>query len=446
MKNILRNIAFLLLTVTSIFVTKSCVVAPKPFTGLAPGEWRVILQLEDKSKPLNNKSARLDADPYTKIEEVSKGELPFTFEVIYETKEKFYLNIINGEEKIRVDDIRIGRSKRSQHDTFWINLPVYGSYLRGEFQCNVMQGKWVVPSKENYEIPFVARHGQNHRFTSMLRTPMTDISGKWAVVFGTDAEPKENAIGEFVQKGNHVSGTFLTETGDYRYLDGTIQGEKLYLSCFDGAHAFLFEAKISEDSTMIGSFRSGHKYKTIWTAKKDNNAQLRNANSITKVTGKSDLNFSFANPEGKQISLQNADYQGKVKLVQVMGTWCPNCKDESNFLAEYIKNNASKAVTAVGLSFERSKDIALANQKLAAYKKEMNIPYELVLAGAADKKEASKVLPMIDEVSAFPTLLIVDKKNKIRRIHTGFSGPATSEYAAFKAEFDTFVNELINEK
>ena len=36
----------------------------------------------------------------------------------------------------------------------------------------------------------------------------------------------------------------MTETGDYRYLDGVVSGSKMYLSAFDGAHAFLFNKKM----------------------------------------------------------------------------------------------------------------------------------------------------------------------------------------------------------
>ena len=440
-----KGIIVLSALLTLALYLNSCIVIPNPYSGFAPGPWRATLKLEDNDKPLNTQSIHLDADPFTKIEDVTKGELPFNFEVVYETKEKFYINIINGEEKIRVDDIKIGRNKRTAHDTFRINLPTYNTYIKGEFESGVMEGKWVVPSKENYEIPFVARHGHNHRFTTMKTTPLMDITGKWATIFGLDTEPKEAAIGEFAQKENQLSGTFLTETGDYRYLDGTVQGDKMYLSCFDGAHAFLFEGKIAADKTIVGSFRSGHKYKTIWTARLDANATLRNANEITKSSANNQLSLNIANPEGKMISLQNADYQGKVKLIQVMGTWCPNCKDESNYIVDFLKNSNIPNVTAIGLAFERYKDKAEANAKLATYKKNMNIPYELVLAGAADKKEASMLLPMLNEVTAFPTLLIVDKKNKIRRIHTGFSGPATSEYQKFKADMNDFIKQLAAE-
>ena len=53
-----------------------------------------------------------------------------------------------------------------------------------------------------------------------------------------------------------VTGTFLTETGDYRYLEGVVDGDSLKLSCFDGSHAFLFHAALDQDS-FRGRFWSG---------------------------------------------------------------------------------------------------------------------------------------------------------------------------------------------
>ena len=69
--------------------------------------------------------------------------------------------------------------------------------------------------------------------------------------------------------GNKLTGTFRTDTGDYRFLEGSVQANKMYLSVFDGSHAFLFEAKLMEDSALIGSFRSGNHYKTLWEAERD---------------------------------------------------------------------------------------------------------------------------------------------------------------------------------
>ena len=42
-------------------------------------------------------------------------------------------------------------------------------------------------------------------------------------------------------------------------------------------------------------------------------------------------------------------------------------------------------------------------------------------------------------------MIFLDKKNKVRRIHTGFDGPATSKYGEFEKEFDILVKKMLSE-
>ncbi|MEK7254426.1 MAG: TlpA disulfide reductase family protein [Bacteroidota bacterium] len=272
------------------------------------------------------------------------------------------------------------------------------------------------------------------------------MTGKWQATLGLTEEKPEAAVGEFQQTGNHLTGTFLTETGDYRYLEGTVQGDNAWLSCFDGSHAFLFEMKIVNDSTLTGAFYSGKHYQTTWEAKRNAQAKLADPDSLTFLKpGFEELIFAFENPDGKLISPENPEYQGKVKLVQIMGTWCPNCKDETEFLTQYLSEKNDPNLAVISLAFEKHTDKAKAHQIISTYKNRLGIPWEVVHAGMNKKDEASKALPALNQVLAFPTLIVLDKNNRVRRIHTGFSGPATSEYEDFKKGFDAFVSQLLTE-
>jgi hypothetical protein len=53
---------------------------------------------------------------------------------------------------------------------------------------------------------------------------------------------------------------------------------------------------------------------------------------------------------------------------------------------------------------------------------------------------------MLNQIVSYPTMIFIDKFGEVRRIHTGFSGPATSTYEDFKADFNLFINELLNEQ
>ncbi len=430
-----------------VFMT-SCFQMQNKYEVLAPGPWRAVLKLENNYRPLNKKAKPIPQEQL-KFEEVTQGELPFVFE-LSDKGGKLEIEIINGEERIKVpsEDILYGHDIKTGDDSIRINFPYYDSYISALYEEDVIEGKWVVTTRDNYSIPFVAKQGMNHRFTNLKKAPVMDVSGKWEVLFTELNDPTDTykAIGEFKQDGNYLTGTFLTETGDYRFLEGTIQANKLYLSVFDGSHAFLFEAKILEDETMIGTFRSGTHYKNTWTAKKNPEASLANPDELTFLKeGYDKIEFEFSNLDGKKISLDNPAYKDKVRIVQIIGTWCPNCADETRFLSNYLKQNKNDDLKVIGLAYEKHKDKEKANAAIKRFKKRFDIEYEVVHAGENSKTEAAKTLPMLNHILSYPTMIFIDKKGAVRKIHTGFAGPATSEFPAFEEEFDTFVKELLAE-
>jgi thiol-disulfide isomerase/thioredoxin len=434
------RIKFILLLL-SIISLSSCIQVNNSYKGMAPGKWRGVIHLTESTVTPNPKGKYLKEKLDLKFDEETDGELPFNFDVVYESKDKFYLKLYNGKETIELRDIAWGNSIHTGDDTITIHFPEYGNYIKAIYKENVMDGFWVIPSKNGLRIPFSARYGVDYRFTPLKKVPATDLTGKWATVFEDKDEPF-NAIGEFEQKDNTLSGTFRTETGDFRYLDGSIQKDKFYLSCFDGAHAFLLEGKIQNKDNLIGSFRSGTTYQTTFKSERNSKFSLLDPNKMTKNVGNNNITFALKNPEGKMISLNDPAYKGKVKVIQILGTWCPNCKDETEFLKDYISKN--KDLVVIGISFERGDDIVKANEVINNYKKAMLVPYEIVYGGKADKSEVIKLLPQLDKFYSFPTTIFVDKNNKIQNIYTGFNGPATSEYENYKKDFDSKVKNLQN--
>jgi hypothetical protein len=45
----------------------------------------------------------------------------------------------------------------------------------------------------------------------------------------------------------------ITPNSDYRYLEGIVRGDSMFLSTFDGAHSYLFTAKIETDSRLAAA-------------------------------------------------------------------------------------------------------------------------------------------------------------------------------------------------
>ncbi len=418
-----------------------CIRPKAPYASLAPGIWRGVLHLNAEPKlPLKDEIERYEKDGTRPIYEI-ENDLPFMFEVKYE-QETPYIEIINGTERIKVDEVYVGRNRSTADDTVYINFSVYDSHIRAILREGILQGEWVVRNKPNYRIPFSAHFGQKDRF-QLLPTPQTnDLSGIWDCTFDLNLETPFKAIAEWSQDGNHLTGTFRTETGDYRYLDGTVSGDKFFLSCFDGSHAFLFFGKQSGD-TLLGTFKSGIHYTSVWKAFKNPDATLAAATSLTKSTG-TPVNFAFLDQNAKTKTI--TDYHSKIKVLQIMGTWCPNCYDETRFLKTYLAAHPALDVQVIGLACERYNDTAKSLQAIANYRTKMNLPYDVLLAATTTKTaETSKHLPFIDNVISYPTMVILDKNNRVHTIHTGFDGPATSKYKEFEIEFDRVIQNLLKQ-
>ncbi|MEO1258754.1 MAG: TlpA disulfide reductase family protein [Bacteroidota bacterium] len=416
------------------------------YTKLPPGTWRAELKINPQFITPNPKGKPQEDKVNMKFEDVEPGIIPFNFEVVYDNDTSFHVEIINGEERLLVpaEDISFGRNVNRARDTIRIDFPVFDSYITGAFAGDVIDGQWVVLNRENYSIPFVAKQGKPYRFTPLRQEPKTDLSGKWATTFGLKEDAPYPAIGDFKQVGNRLTGTFMTETGDYRFLEGTVQDDKFWLSVFDGAHAFLFEGKIINENELTGAFYSGKHYVTTWEAKRDADATLTSPDSLTYLLpGYDAVNFSFKNPDGKTISLDNPEYQGKAKIIQILGTWCPNCRDETTFLVDYLKKNKTEELEVIALAFEKHKDPQKANNAIRKYKEKFGMDYEMVLAGPSNKKEAVKALPMLNHILSYPTMIFLDKNDQVKRIHTGFYGPATDQFEEFTQDFDAFVKELL---
>jgi thiol-disulfide isomerase/thioredoxin len=252
-----------------------------------------------------------------------------------------------------------------------------------------------------------------------------------------DAYP---GVGLFDQKEDILTGTILTETGDYRYLEGKVVGKKAYLSAFDGSHAFSFEIKKDSANHLIGEFRSGKHHREPFEGNFDEAAKLNSAYELVKKVGNSKVGFTLPDHNGNLVSTDGSAYTGKIKIYEIMGTWCPNCKDATNFLKEFQANNNDVKVTA--LAFERYRDSTKSLPILAKYQSKNQLNYPILLAGYYDKKEASTKIPYIEKVMAYPTLLIVNKNDELVKIYTGFNGPATKEYEPFKNDFTAIINEL----
>src|SRR5690606_30621291 len=146
----------------------------------------------------------------------------------------------------------------------------------------------------------------------------------------------------------------MTAVGDSRELEGTIQGNRFYLSHFSGPSPRLIKGTIDEDGNIQGAFGSGIYNVTRFEGRKDPDAELADPYRLTYLKeGQTRIDFSFPDLQGNPVSLDDPKYQGKVVIVEVIGTWCPNCTDQSYFLAPWFKENKDRGVEIIAVSFEQ---------------------------------------------------------------------------------------------
>lgn len=353
---------------------------------------------------------------------------------------------VNGEERFKMDTAYV------ENDSLHIPMSLYDSELVGKVGEGRLTGVWRLSrvDKVGGELPFEAVLGEDYRFFKTTVTPAAaSFGGTWAVQFQSeDPADSYEAVGIFEQEDDEVQGTFLTPTGDYRYLAGNVQGDSLFLSCFDGSHVYLFKAARQSDGTLQGKAWYGLEGSETWAAKLDPNAKLPDANALTYLKpGYETFDFKFPNADGKMVSLQDPAFKDKVVVVQIMGSWCPNCMDETRFLSPWYKKNRNRGVEIVGLAFERSKKMEDSAPKLRKMAERYDVYYPIVLAGLSDKDSAATALPMLNHIMSFPTTIVLDKKHKVRNIHTGFSGPGTGKYYdEFVTDFNRLIDKLVAEK
>ncbi|MDB5131482.1 MAG: resA 3 [Mucilaginibacter sp.] len=374
----------------------------------------------------------------------SGNELPFNFDVTG-TPGHQQLAIINGAERFKVTDVK------TKSDSVFIHMPLFNSEFRLKFTGTGLAGKWIKHlGDKDAVMNFTAEPNMAWRFFKAAPAPKFNVSGRWSAVFGEGTPGKEKLVGEFKQTGSKLTGTFLSISGDYRFLEGTIVGDQLYLSCFDGGHAFLFTAKIVNTNTIIdGKYYSGLSGLDKWTAVKDANAKLPDAYSLTALKpGYKKVDFTFRDINGQQVSLFDSRFKNKVVIVQILGSWCPNCMDETNyFVSRYYKKYHPKGVEIIGLAYERTTNFAQSQKTLRQLKSHFNVPYPLLITGYTPAKgDPQKSLPMLADFKGFPSTIIIDKKGEVRKIHTGFSGPGTGiYYTQFIDEFERLTDDLLAE-
>jgi len=372
------------------------------------------------------------------------GELPFTLRFIRENG-GLRAVIVNGAERAPTSGVDI-------HDSsIRIRFDHYDSAIDAKLSDdgNSMSGAWTrtIPSGTCH-LAFRATRGEQPRFRPMAGATPGNVGGIWKAEF-VDADGTSPARGEFHQDAgsNRVTGTFLTPTGDDRYLEGSFENGLLRLSTFDGAHAFLFQARASNDGKLVGDYWSRDSYHATWSATRADDASATLPDGwkdvgLTNSEGR--FAFRFPDLDGKPVALTDDRFRGKVVLVNIFGSWCPNCNDEAPLLAAWDRKYHDRGLEIVGLAYEFTGNAARDREMVRRFKNHYGINYTLLLAGVSDKKKASATLPDLTRVIAYPTSLFIGRDGKVQKIYSGFAGPGTGmHFDALRTEMESVIERML---
>lgn len=355
----------------------------------------------------------------------SSDVLPF--DLLIEKKKKNYsFYVINGEEQIKMDSAIV------INDSVHLSFP----YFNSEIVFNIdskksISGYWQNFNKgDNYKIPFGSKKSRGARFMNVKkRAEGININGKWEVEFEPNTDGAYPAVGVFKQgvESNKVTGTFLTETGDYRFLAGNTVNDSLYLSCFDGSHAFLFKAK-STERILEGKFFSGSHWQSEWKAKENASIELTSPDELTYLKDSSVFEFSLKQLDGSTFNYPKDVSSDKVVIIQIMGSWCPNCLDESMFYKKLYEKYHNQGLEIIAVGYETGDNFTTHAENISRLKEKLNLDFTFLVGGNASKDLASQHFNMLNEILSFPTSIYIGRDGSVKRIHTGFNGPGTGDY------------------
>jgi thiol-disulfide isomerase/thioredoxin len=369
------------------------------------------------------------------------GEAPFGLEISQEN-EGYVLHLLNGVERARVPDVQVADGE------LYAVFPGYENSVRARISRKRLEGAvtLIKAGGKKQVIPFRAELGQTYRFYREPLTDHADLAGRWEVMLTNDEGVETQGVAEFQQEHDRVTGTVLTSTGDHRYLEGQVRGDEMQLSTFAGGLAYLYKLKLNAAGELQGDYWQGLASHEKVVAKRNENAAIEDAGPrTTMMNGAKRLDFTFKDVDGHEVSLSDERFRGKVVLVTLGGTWCPNCHDEAAFIVPFYRERRDKGFEVIALMFERHADFDKAASVVRRYRTSMGIEYPTLIAGTADE-QAAKALPSLSGIYGYPTAVLIDRRGEVRDIHTGFSGPATgAAYDEFVCEFTQRVDALLVE-
>jgi len=343
----------------------------------------------------------------------------------------------NGDEKV------ISTAGKLENGALVLNFDQYATKLEASFKNGQLEGQYSPVQKK-----VAAFHA-----TRAVATPVTDaqapsIAGNWEI--GVKSPKGELAWRLIVrQTGPEVSAAILRVDGDTGALTGRYGDGKFVLSHFSAARPGLMELKPASDGTLdvtLTNFKETTQYKATRPAEARAKGlpEPTDPSLHTRVKDPSEpFRFSFPDLNGRLVSNTDARFQNKVLIVNVTGSWCPNCHDEAPFLAALYHRYHDDGLEIVALSFEEA-DQLKDPTRLRAFIKQYGIDYTVLLGG--EPAEVRDKLPQTENLNTWPATFFVGRDGRVRAVHAGYAGAASGDaHRQLTEEITVQVEKLLAE-
>jgi len=363
-------------------------------------------------------------------------EIPFRFELSgsgSNVKGSFF----NG------DDKTTSTSGSLQNGQLTLNFDELGTKLEATLKDGKLDGQYSRGTR-GAPYPFAAK-----RFAPAAAgaTDVPSIAGLWNVQVGKSS--KGEAAWQLIvrQAGAEVSAVILRIDGDTGTLTGRYSDGKFALSHFSGARPLRLELTPAADGS-LAVVQNTDKPLTALRAEQATAKGLPQPSDPTRFTSVKDptepFRFSFPDHEGKIVSNTDPRFAGKVVIVAIGGSWCPNCHDETPFLVELYKKYKKQGLEIVELSFEEEAQIKNP-VRVKAFNKRYGVDYTVLIPG--EPKELNDKVPQGVNLNSFPTTFFLGRDGRVRSAHAGFAGKASGKFhTELKEEVTALVERLLAEK
>jgi thiol-disulfide isomerase/thioredoxin len=277
---------------------------------------------------------------------------------------------------------------------------------------------------------------------AMENAKAVPIAGRWTLK-SNDKDPKNIWAITIQQRGSEISGAIERLDGDSGTLTGTLHDHKLVMSHFSGIRPAVLSGEVMPDDSLklVYNEKLALTGLRVDAARASGVAPLDPTKFTTVKNPGEPFPFAFQDVEGKMVSNTDPRFKGKVVLVNITGSWCPNCNDDAPVLDALYRKYKADGLEVVGLSFE-SGDLDYDRDRVKEFINRNHVIYPVLIAGTTDN--IATQLPFVVNFAGYPTTFFLDRSGKVKLVHDGFAGPGTgAEYEHLKAEIEAEVRKLL---